>query len=100
MGVTIEVGALSIPAIKLLGFHRQHASNDLARKLGITVVSEYDIASSIDSMKQPNGERLVKNGYKASLKVAELIHEMKIFTKDPGGLSSMKKIWNQRKKYR
>lgn len=100
MGITIEVGALSIPSVKLLGFHEKHASNDLAKNLGINIVSAFDIEDAILKMKPPRGKRLVRNGYKASLKVAELINEMKMFDYDFGGWRSMKKIWNQRKKYR
>lgn len=100
MGVTIEVGALSIPSVKLLGFHNQHASNDLARTLGINVVSQYDIENAVDKMKKPRGKRLVKNAYKASYKVAELTKEMKMFDYGCGGKNSLKKIWNQRKQYR
>lgn len=100
MGVTIEVGALSVPAVKLLGFHEEHASNDLAKSLGISISSVFDIERAVNHMRKPEGKRLIKNGCKASLKVAELTHEMKMFDQTHGGRSSMKRIWNQRKKYR
>lgn len=100
MGVTIEAGALSVPAIKLLGFHTEHASNDLAKNLGIQVVSAYDISEAVDNMRAPRGKLLIKNGIKASGKVAELTRDMKLFETGCGGRSSLKKIWNQRKKYR
>ena len=100
MGVTIEAGALSVPAIKLLGFHTEHASNDLAKSLGIHVVSAYDVEEAVDYMKPPRGNLLVKNGIKASGKVAELTRDMNIFETGHGGKDSLKKIWNQRKKYR
>lgn len=100
MGVTIEVGALSVPAVKLLGFHTEHASNDLAQLLGIDVVSAYDIQYAVSHMKKPHGSRLIKNGSKASIKIAELTRDMSMFDTTVGGRKSMKLIWNQRKKYR
>ena len=100
MGVTIEAGALGVPAVKILGFHTQHASNDLAQDLGITVASTHDINYAVSRMKKPQGKRLIKNGCKASLKVAELTASMDSFDQNCGGLSSLRKIWNHRKQYR
>ncbi len=100
MGVTIEVGALGVPAVKILGFHTQHASNDLAQDLGINVSSACDVNYAVSRMKKPQGKRLIKDGCKASLKVAELTTSMDLFDQNCGGLSSLRKIWNQRKQYR
>ena len=100
MGVTIEVGALGVPAVKILGFHTQHASNDLAQDLGINVASTNDINDAVSRMRKPQGKRLIKDGCKASLKVAELTANMDSFDQNCGGLSSLRKIWNQRKQYR
>ena len=100
MGVTIEVGTLGVPAVKILGFHKQHASNDLSQDLGINVVSTHEINNAISRMKKPQGKRLIKNGCKASLKVAELTTSMDLFDQKCGGLSSLRKIWKQRKQYR
>lgn len=100
MGVTIELGALSVPAVKLLGFHTEHASNELAQSLGIDVISVYDLEYAVSHMRKPHGARLVKNGIKASIKVAELTRDMSMFDQTKGGKKSLKKIWNQRKKYR
>ncbi|MBQ7927614.1 MAG: hypothetical protein IJ287_02555 [Methanobrevibacter sp.] len=100
MGVTIEVGALGVPAVKILGFHAEHASNDLALDLGINVASTNDITNAVSKMKKPQGKRLIKNGCKASLKVSELTASMDLFDQNCGGLSSLRKIWNQRKQYR
>ena len=100
MGVTIELGALGVPAVKILGFHTQHASNDLASDLGISVASTDDIDDAVSRMKKPQGKRLIKDGCKASLKVAELTESMDLFDQNCGGLSSLRKIWNQRKQYR
>ncbi|MCD7781314.1 MAG: hypothetical protein LUG89_01240 [Methanosphaera sp.] len=100
MGITIEIGVLGVPAIKIIGFHTEHASNDLARKIGISVVSVYDITTVIDHMKRIHAHTIVNNGRKASMKVAELTHELDIFADNKGGFGSLRKIWNQRKKYR
>lgn len=100
MGVTIESGALSVPAVKIQGFHTKHASNDLARTLGINVVSVYDIPYAVDHMRAPYGKLLIKNGCKASMRAAELTSQMNLFDQTQGGRNSLKKIWNQRKKYR
>lgn len=100
MGVTIEVGALSVPSVKVMGFHTQHASNDLALSLGIKVVSPYDIGAAVDRMKAPSGSRLIKNGYRASEKCAELAENMNMFAGECGGFSSLRRIWNQRKKFK
>ena len=70
MGVTIELGALGVPAVKILGFHTQHASNDLANDLGINVASAQDIDYAVSRMRKPQGKRLIKDGCKASRKVA------------------------------
>ena len=100
MGVTIEVGALSVPSVKLLGFHTEHASNELAHSLGIDVISVYDMEYAVNRMRKPHGSRLVKNGIKASNKIAELTRDMDMFDQTCGGRKSLKLIWNQRKKYR
>ena len=100
MGVTIELGALGVPAVKILGFHTQHASNDLANDLGINVTSAQDIDYAVSTMRKPQGKRLIKEGCKASRKVAELTASMDSFDQNCGGLSSLRKIWNQRKQYR
>lgn len=100
MGVTIELGALSVPAVKILGFHTEHASNELAQSIGIDVISVYDIGYAVSHMRKPHGSRLVKNGIKASNKVAELTMHMDMFDQTVGGRKSLKLIWNQRKKYR
>ncbi len=100
MGITIELGVLSTPAIKIEGFHTEHASNDLAKSLSIPVVSVYDVTTLIDKIKPTNGHRLAKNGSKAAGKVAELTHEMKMFDQTKGGRRSLRRIWDQRKKYR
>lgn len=100
MGVTIELGALSVPSVKLLGFHTEHASNELAQSIGIDVISVYDMEYAVSHMRKPHGSRLIKNGIKASFKVAELTRDMSMFDQTTGGRKSLKLIWDQRKKYR
>ncbi|MCI5867599.1 MAG: UDP-N-acetylglucosamine 2-epimerase [Methanosphaera sp.] len=100
MGITIEAGVLSTPAVKIRGFHRDHESNNLATRIGINVVDVEDISYGVDHMKPAVGSRLVNNGIKASWKVADLIKQRHMFKMQSGGASSLKRIWNQRKKYR
>ncbi|MDO5851220.1 MAG: hypothetical protein Q4Q23_01880 [Methanobacteriaceae archaeon] len=100
MGITIEVGALNIPAIKILGFHKKHASIDLARSLGINVINIHQLTEAINIMKPTNGKQLIQNGDKASKKVAEIITNFQLFNGKNGGITSMKKIWDERKQYR
>ena len=100
MGVTIEVASLSVPALKIKGFHTEHASNDLAQSLAIDVIHPADIPTTMDGVRAPNGTRLIENGCKASQKVADLIRDFDMFEAPSGGVSSMHKIWNQRKQYR
>ena len=100
MGITIEVGVLETPAVKIQGFHDEHQSNHLAESLGIEIAAIEDIPLAVSRMKKPNGRLLVRNGINASWRVVDLINNFKVFKKEKGGYSSLKNIWNQRKKYR
>ncbi len=100
MGVTIEAGVLSTPAVKIEGFHKDHASNDLAHSIGIDVVPVDQIGAAVRCMEAPHGKLLVKKGIKASLRIVDLIRDMSMFDQTQGGYNSFKKIWDQRKKYR
>ena len=100
MGITIEVGALGIPAIKILGFHKKHASIDLAKSLGINVINIHQLPEAINIMKPTNEKQLIQYGDKASKKIAEIINNFQLFQKKSGGITSMKKVWNERKQYR
>ena len=64
-GFTIEAGVLEVPSIKIAGFHRKHASVDLAEELGIKVAEIDQISTSMENLKVPNGEQLLKNGKNA-----------------------------------
>ncbi len=100
IGLTIEAGVLGVPSIKIEGFHRKHASVDLAKKLGIRVTEIDDISSSFDDLKAPKGDWLVKNGEKAVLNVVNLIDNFDELKSKPSGVSSFKKIWNARSEFR
>lgn len=98
MGLTIEAGVLEVPSIKLAGFHKQHASVDLALKLGIPVVEISEISEYIDSLKAPNGKWLIQQGETSTKNTINLING---FEKGKsGGIVSFKKIWNARSKFR
>jgi hypothetical protein len=100
MGLTIEAGVLSIPSIKIAGFHKRHASVDLAKELGINVVDIKDISNAMGDLRVPNGEFLVDNGKKA---VSNIINEINNFDELKGkssGLKSFKRIWNARSEFK
>ncbi|AXV37714.1 MAG: hypothetical protein CIT01_05635 [Methanobacterium sp. BRmetb2] len=100
MGLTIEAGAMEIPSIKLAGFHSQHASMDLAYKLGIPVVVVEDIPDALENLKKPRGQWLIDNGEKAVSNVVELINNFDNEKSRSSGFSSMRKIWKERSKFR
>ena len=100
IGLTIEAGVLGVPSIKIEGFHRTHASVDLAKELGIQVTEINDISRSVDQLKVPKGDWLVKNGENAVLNVINLIDSFDKLKSKPSGVGSFKKIWNARSKFR
>ena len=100
MGLTIEAGVLEVPSIKIAGFHRKHASVDLAKEIGIQVVEIDDISSSLDDLKVPKGDWLVKNGEKAVSNVLNLINNFDELKSKPSGVGSFKKIWNARSEFK
>lgn len=100
MGLTIEAGVLSVPSIKIAGFHRKHASVDLAKQLGIKVVEIEDISSSMDNLKPPNGEKLVENGVKSVSNILNLVNNFNDICGKSSGLGSFRKIWNARSEFK
>jgi UDP-N-acetylglucosamine:LPS N-acetylglucosamine transferase len=100
MGITIEAGVLGVPALKLAGFHRKHASIDLARELGIPVVKIEEIPNVINDLKSPKGEWLVKNGEKAVSNVVSLVTDFENQKSKSSGFGSFRKIWNARSEFR
>lgn len=100
MGLTIEAGVLEVPSIKLAGFHRQHASNDLARELGIEIIEVEEITEYMDNLKVPRGKWLVEDGEKSVNNIVELINNFDSFKGKNGGIKSFRKIWKARSKFR
>lgn len=100
MGLTIEAGVLGVPSIKLAGFHRQHASVDLANEIGIQVAEIDEIPKYIDVLNDPHGKWLIDDGKKAVLNVIDIINNFEALKGENGGLKSFRKIWNARSKFR
>jgi len=100
MGLTIEAGVLSIPSIKIAGFHREHSSVDLANEMGIDVVDISDISSSMDNIKIPNGKLLVNNGEKAVNNILNILNNFKELKTNSSGLNSFRSIWKARSEFK
>ena len=100
MGLTIEVGVLSVPSIKIAGFHRKHASMDLAEELGIRVSEIDDISSAANDLKQPKGNWLVKNGEKAVSNVINIVNNYEELKAKGSGIGSFKRIWKARSEFK
>jgi len=100
MGLTIEAGVLGIPSIKLAGFHHEHASVDLAHELEIPVLDIEEVPKAIETLNKPKGQHLIKNGEKSVSKVVELINNFNFEKMTTSGVSSMRRIWKQRSKFR
>jgi len=100
IGLTIEAGVLSVPSIKIAGFHKEHASVDLAEELDIKVTKIEDISISVDKLKVPKGDWLVKNGEKAVSNVINMVNNFDEFKGRASGVGSLKKIWNARSEFR
>ena len=100
MGLTIEAGILGVPSIKISGFHRQHASVDLARELGIKVAEIEEIPEIINDLKKPNGKWLVEEGEKSISNIIKIINNFEDVKGKSGGIKSFRKIWNARSKFR
>ena len=99
MGMTIEAGIFEIPSIKIKGFHKDHASVDLANDLNIPIVDIDDISHVINHLSKSNSKDLIENSQIAIDNLIDIINNFN-FSFNKSGLSSTKKIWNQRKKYR
>lgn len=99
MGMTIEAGLMEVPSIKIEGFHKEHASVDLAKSLGIPVVKIEDIKDiNVDSI-QVNSKDLLKNSEIAIDELVNIINNFD-FSAKRSGLKVAKNIWNVRKIYR
>jgi hypothetical protein len=100
MGLTIEAGVLGVPSIKIAGFHRKHSSVDLAKELGIKVTEIKDISNSVNNLRAPKGDWLIKNGKKSVSNVLNLINNFDKKKSNASGVGSCKKIWNARSEFR
>lgn len=100
MGLTIEAGVLGIPSLKLAGFHRQHASVDLANEIGVKVAEIDEIPEHIDNLKAPKGKWLVAEGEKSVSNILTLINNFEDLKGKSGGISSFRKIWKARSEFR
>ena len=100
MGLTIEAGVLSTPSIKIAGFHKKHASVDLAKEMGINVVDITNISNSVEDIKVPNGKKLVSNGEKAVKNILDIINNFEELKTSPSGLGSFRNIWNARSEFK
>lgn len=99
MGMTIEAGLLEVPSIKIEGFHKEHASVDLAKSLGIPVVKIEDISKvDLESIKV-NSNELLLNSELAINEIVDIIGNFD-FSSKRSGLKVAKNIWNVRKIYR
>jgi hypothetical protein len=100
MGITIEAGVLSVPSIKIAGFHRKHASVDLAEELGIKVTKIDEIAIAVNDLKVPKNINLVENADKAVKNVVKIINNFDELKGSGSGIRSFKSIWNARSKFK
>jgi len=100
MGLTIEAGVLQVPSLKLAGFHRKHASNDLAKELGIQLAEINELSEYVNNLKVPHGKWLIKDGEKSVTNIINLINNFEMQKSKSGGIKSFRKIWNARSKFR
>jgi UDP-N-acetylglucosamine:LPS N-acetylglucosamine transferase len=100
MGITIEAGVLQVPAIKIAGFHHEHASVDLAKELGIKVLDINQIPDGFHDLKKPNGEYLINDAERAVDNLISLINNFDMKKKSKSGLGSLRKIWDARSQFR
>ncbi|WP_238337911.1 hypothetical protein [Methanothermobacter sp. THM-1] len=99
MGVTIEAAVMGVPSIKLRGFHRRHASVDLAESVGIPVAGADDLPFIVDDLKPPRSGGLVKKAERAVDNIGRIVESFDDISGPRGGLGSMRRIWNARKKF-
>ncbi|MGZ7107481.1 MAG: hypothetical protein ACXVHW_00790 [Methanobacterium sp.] len=100
MGLTIEAGVLGVPSIKLAGFHRKHASNDLAMELGIQIAEIEEISEYINKLKAPRGKWLIEDGEKSVCNIIELVNNFDNVKGKSSGIKSFRKIWKARSEFR
>jgi len=100
MGLTIEAGVLSTPAIKIAGFHRKHASVDLAHEIGIKVAEIENISDLVEEISAPNGKMLVSNGESAVKSILEIINNFNELKAPSSCIKSFRSIWDARSEFK
>lgn len=98
IGLTIELGVLKIPALKIAGFHRIHGSVDLANALEIPIVEIEDIPNKINQINKPKND-IFQNSQLSIDNVIDLINNFDYNSKK-SGFNSMKAIWKERSKFK
>lgn len=100
MGMTIEAGLLEIPSVKIEGFHKKHASVDLAKSLGIPVVNVEKLSEiDFEGIHLVDSKELLNNSEVSINKIVDIINNFDYSSKR-SGLKVAKNIWNARKIYR
>lgn len=99
MGMTIEAGLMEVPSIKIEGFHKEHASVDLAKYLGIPVVNVEEIKDVDIESINIDSKDLLENSEIAIDKIVYIINNFD-FSSKRSGLKVAKNIWDVRKIYR
>lgn len=101
MGMTIEVGVLNIPSIKIKGFHNTHASVDLANELNIPIVEINKIPEKINEINSltPKSNDLVTNGKIAIDEIIKIINNFN-FNNKKFPFKSVIAIWKERSRFR
>ncbi|MDR2966647.1 MAG: hypothetical protein LBU74_01720 [Methanobacteriaceae archaeon] len=101
MGMVIETGVLKIPSIKISGFHKVHASVDLANYLKIPILEINEIPdkiSNIANLNKPQGD-LVKDSQIAIENIIDILNNFD-FKSKKNGFKSMLVIWQKRSEFR
>ena len=99
MGMTIEAGLMEVPSVKIEGFHKEHASVDLAKSLGIPVVKIEDIKNVDFDSIHVDSKNLLESSEIAIDEIVNIINDFD-FSSKRSGLKVAKNIWNVRKIYR
>ena len=100
MGLTIEAGVLSTPAIKIAGFHKKHASVDLAQEIGIQVAEIQDISDVVEEINAPKGRMLISNGKTAVKNTLKIINNFDTLKTSASGIKSFRSIWDARSEFK
>ena len=103
MGMTIEAGFFSKPSIKIEGFHKRHASVDLAGSLNIPVVKINQIPETfenLDTIDFNNSTKLLENASQSIDELVKIVIDFDFKALKKSGFKSLRSIWNSRKQFR